>query len=104
MKKAFLPKVIYRQMVANIFSEEYIFFSDFLNHIFFLGIVNVEKHRANLSDVAKERVKQKQNKTQPVSVCFAKPINYFFWFVLVFWIHNDTTKTKRKAGGFGSLL
>jgi hypothetical protein len=56
MKKAFLQKVIYRQMVANIFSEEYIFFSDFLNHLFFLGIV-FKKRRANLSDVAKERVK-----------------------------------------------
>jgi hypothetical protein len=56
MKKAFLQKVIYRQMVANIFSEEYIFFSDVLNHIFLLGIV-LKKHRANLSDVAKERVK-----------------------------------------------
>jgi hypothetical protein len=55
MKKAFLQKVIYRQMVANIFSEEYIFFSDFLNHIFLLGIV-LKKRRANLSDVAKERV------------------------------------------------
>jgi hypothetical protein len=43
-------------MVANIFSEEYIFFSDFLNHIFFLGIA-LKKRRANLSDVAKERVK-----------------------------------------------
>jgi hypothetical protein len=43
-------------MVANIFSEEYIFFSDFLNHIFLLGIV-LKKRRANLSDVAKERVK-----------------------------------------------
>jgi hypothetical protein len=39
MKKAFLQKVIYRQMVANIFSEEYIFFPDFLNHFFLLGIV-----------------------------------------------------------------
>jgi hypothetical protein len=43
-------------MVANIFSEEYIFFSDFLNHIFLLGIV-LKKRRANLSDAAKERVK-----------------------------------------------
>jgi hypothetical protein len=42
-------------MIANIFSEEYIFFSDFLNHIFLLGIV-LKKHRANLSDAAKERV------------------------------------------------
>jgi hypothetical protein len=42
-------------MVANIFSEEYIFFSDFLNHIFLLGIV-LKKRRANLSDAAKERV------------------------------------------------
>jgi hypothetical protein len=57
MKKAFLQKGIYRQMVANIFSEEYIFFSDFLNHIFLLGIV-LKKRRANLSDVAKERVKR----------------------------------------------
>jgi hypothetical protein len=56
MKKAFLQKVIYRQIVANIFSEEYIFFSDFLNHIFLLGIV-LKKCRANLSAVAKERGK-----------------------------------------------
>jgi hypothetical protein len=56
MKKAFLQKVIFRQMVANIFSEEYIFFSDFLNHIFLLGIV-LKKCRANLLDVTKERVK-----------------------------------------------
>jgi hypothetical protein len=55
MKKAFLQKGIYRQMVANIFSEEYIFFSDFLNHIFLMGKV-LKKRRANLSDVAKERV------------------------------------------------
>jgi hypothetical protein len=59
MKKAFLQKVIYGQMVpvANIFSEEYIFVSDFLNHIFFLGVV-LKTRRANLSDVAKERVKR----------------------------------------------
>jgi hypothetical protein len=44
-------------MVANIFSEEYIFFPDFLNHIFLLGIV-LKKRWANLSDVAKERVKE----------------------------------------------
>jgi hypothetical protein len=42
-------------MEANIFSEEYIFFSDFLNHIFLLGIA-LKKRRANLSDAAKERV------------------------------------------------
>jgi hypothetical protein len=67
MKKAFLQKVVYRQMVANIFSEEYIFFSDFINHIFLLGIV-LKKRRANLSDVAKERVKTGLTRT-----CVPKP-------------------------------
>jgi hypothetical protein len=64
MKKAFLQKVIYRQIVANIFSEEYIFVQNFLNHIFLLGIV-LKKRRANLSDVAKERVKQNFRAADP---------------------------------------
>jgi hypothetical protein len=56
-------------MVANIFSEEYIFFSDFLNHIFLLGIV-FKKRRANLSDVAKERVKSPLIDIHGSSICF----------------------------------
>jgi hypothetical protein len=60
MKKAFLWKVALRQLVADIFSEDYIFFSNFVNQNFLLETA-FKKYRANLSDVAKERVKTIDN-------------------------------------------